>query len=42
MAFARAGGEIARPGRWARTLGAIERLTRESPGKTILVVGHAA
>ena len=24
----------------ARTLGAIERLTRESPGKTILVVGH--
>jgi broad specificity phosphatase PhoE len=23
-----------------RTLGAIERLTRESPGKTILVVGH--
>jgi len=24
----------------SRTLGAIERLTRESPGKTILVVGH--
>jgi broad specificity phosphatase PhoE len=24
----------------ARTLGAIDRLTRESPGKTILVVGH--
>lgn len=24
----------------ARTLGAIERLARESPGKTILVVGH--
>ena len=24
----------------ARTLGAIERLTHESPGKTILVVGH--
>ena len=24
----------------ARTLGAIERLTRESPGKTILIVGH--
>jgi broad specificity phosphatase PhoE len=24
----------------ARALGAIERLTRESPGKTILVVGH--
>jgi broad specificity phosphatase PhoE len=24
----------------ARTLGAIQRLTRESPGKTILVVGH--
>jgi broad specificity phosphatase PhoE len=24
----------------ARTLGAIERLTKESPGKTILVVGH--
>ena len=24
----------------ARTLGAIERLTRESPGKTILVMGH--
>ena len=23
-----------------RTLGAIERLTRESPGKTILIVGH--
>lgn len=24
----------------ARTLGAIDRLTRESPGKTILIVGH--
>jgi broad specificity phosphatase PhoE len=24
----------------ARTRGAIERLTRESPGKTILVIGH--
>jgi broad specificity phosphatase PhoE len=24
----------------ARTLGAIERLTRESAGKTILIVGH--
>jgi broad specificity phosphatase PhoE len=24
----------------ARTLGAIERLTRENPGKTILIVGH--
>ena len=24
----------------ARTLGAVERLTRESPGKTILIVGH--
>ena len=24
----------------ARTLGAIERFTRESPGKTILIVGH--
>ena len=24
----------------ARTLGAVDRLTRESPGKTILIVGH--
>jgi broad specificity phosphatase PhoE len=24
----------------ARTLGAIDRLTRESPGKTVLIVGH--
>jgi broad specificity phosphatase PhoE len=40
------GGFVAWPGGetleqvLARTLGALDRLTRESPGKTILVVGH--